>query len=119
MTTSARAISLYGLMDSACDAPEIRDQSRALSHAPIIDHKTLRGAKPAIAADVLAQRKAGYRLAEDVRYNQRSSAERVNSNLKDSCGGACVRVRGHAKLFSHLMFGIVVLTVEPLMRLVI
>ena len=118
MMTSARVIYLYDLMDSAYDAPEIRDKSRELGHVPIIDHKTRRGEKPAIEAEARAKRKAGYRLAEDVRYNQRSSAERVNGNLKDNCGGAFVRVRGHAKVFSHLMFGIVVLTVEQLMRLV-
>ena len=37
------------------------------------------------------------------RYNQRSSAERVNSNLKDNRGGTSVRVRGAAKVFCHLM----------------
>ena len=116
--TSARVLYLYDLMDSAYDVPEIRDKSRELGHVPIIDHKTRRGEKPAVEAEARAKRKAGYRLAEDVRYNQRSAAERVNSNLKDNCGGAFVRVRGHAKVFSHLMFGIVVLTVEQLMRLV-
>jgi hypothetical protein len=61
---------------------------------------------------------AGYELAEDVRYNQRSSAERVNGNLKDNCGGNHVRVRGAPKVFCHLMFGILVVTVEQMMRLV-
>ena len=116
--TSTRVINLYDLMDSAYDVPEIRDKCRELGHVPIIDHKTRRGEKPAIQAEARAQRKAGYRLAEDVRYNQRSAAERVNSNLKDNCGGAFVRVRGHAKVLSHLMFGMVVLTVEQLLRLV-
>jgi len=116
--TSARVLYLYDLMDSAYDVPEIRDKSRELGHVPIIDHKTRRGEKAAIEAEARAKRKAGYRLAEDVRYNQRSAAERVNSNLKDNCGGSFVRVRSHAKVLSHLMFGIVVLTVEQLMRLV-
>ena len=57
-------------------------------------------------------------LAEDVRYNQRSAAERVNSNLKDNCGGNHVRVRGAAKVLCHLMFGILVVAVEQIMRLV-
>ena len=118
MMTSARVDYLYDLMDSAYDVPEIHDKSRGLGHVPIIDHKTRRGEKPAIEAEARAQRKAGYRLAEDVRYNQRSSAERVNSNLKDNCGGDFVRVRGHAKVLSHLMFGIIVITVEQVMRLV-
>jgi hypothetical protein len=48
-----------------------------------------------------------------------NAAERVNSGLKDSHGGRFVRVRGHAKVYCHLMFGILALTVEQLMRLVI
>ena len=116
--TAARVTNLYDLMDSAYDAPEIAAKSRELGHVPIIDHKTRRGEKAAIAAEARAQRKAGYRPAEDVRYNQRSSAERVNSNLKDNCGGSFVRVRGPAKVFCHLMFGIIVVTVEQMIRLV-
>ena len=54
-----------------------------------------------------------------MRYNQRSSAERVNANLKDNCGGNPVRVRGAAKVLCHLMFGILVVTVEQVMRLVV
>ena len=116
--TADRVENLYDLMDSAYDVPEIRAKSVALGHVPIIDHKTRRGETTAIETEARAKRKAGYELAEDVRYNQRSSAERVNSNLKDNCGGNTVRVRGAAKVFCHLMFGIVVVTVEQVMRLV-
>ena len=116
--TAERVTNLYDLMDSAYDVLEIRTKSMALGHVPIIDHKTRRGEKAAIEAEARAKRRAGYELAEDVRYNQRSSAERVNGNLKDNCGGNHVRVRGAAKVFCHLMFGILVVTVEQLMRLV-
>ena len=116
--TAARVTNLYDLMDSAYDAPEIRAKSVALGHVPIIDHHTRRGEKTAIETEARAKRKAGYELAEDVRYNQRSSAERVNGNLKDNSGGNTVRVRGAAKVFCHLMFGIVVVAVEQIMRLV-
>ena len=85
---------------------------------PIIDANPRRGGKPENEAEARAKRCAGYRLAEDLRYNERSAAERVNSALKDSYGGRTVRVRGHAKVFCHLMFGILALTVEQLMRLV-
>ena len=98
--------------------PKSAPRAVALGHVPIIDHKTRRGEKAAIEAEARAKRAAGYELAEDVRYNQRSSAERVNGNLKDNCGGNHVRVRGAAKVFCHLMFGILVVTVEQLMRLV-
>ena len=55
---------------------------------------------------------------EDIRYRQRTTAERVNARLKDEFGGRFVRVRGHAKVTCHLMFGILALTVDQLMRLV-
>ena len=116
--TARRVTNLYDLMDSAYDVLEIRAKSIALGHVPIIDHHTRCGEKSAIEAEARAKRRAGYELAEDVRYNQRSSVERVNGNLKDNCGGNHVRVRGAAKVLCHLMFGILVVTVEQLMRLV-
>ena len=116
--TAGRLTNLYDLMDSAYDAPEIRAKSLSLGHVPIIEANPRRGGKADAEAEARAKRVAGYRPAEDVRYNQRSAAERVNSGLKDNCGGAFVRVRGAAKVFCHLMFGIVVVTVEQLMRLI-
>ena len=83
-----------------------------------VDANPRRGGKAAAEAEARAKRCAGYDLAEDVRYNQRSSAERVNGNLKDNCGGNHVRVRGAPKVFCHLMFGILVVAVEQMMRLV-
>ena len=118
LITASRVVNLYDLMDSAYDASEISDNSRALGHVPIIDANPRRGGKALAEAEARAKRRAGYALAEDLRYNQRSSAERVNGNLKDNCGGAHVRVCGSAKVFCHLMFGILVVTVEQMMRLV-
>ena len=115
--TAERVTNLYDLMDSAYDAPEIRARSNALGHVPIIDVNPRRGGKVAHEDEARAKRCANYRLAEDLRYNERSAAERVNSSLKDSYGGRSVRVRGHDKVFCHLMFGILALTVEQLMRL--
>ncbi len=117
--TAGRVTNLYDLMDSAYDAPEIWDKSRALGHVPIIDPNPRRGGKAAAEAEALAKRCAGCKPAEDVRYNERSCAERVNGALKDSYGGRFVRVRGHAKVLCHLMFGILTLTVEQLMRLIV
>ncbi len=116
--TASRVINLYDLMDSAYDAPEIREKSRALGHVPIVDANPRRGGKAEAAAEALARRKTGYETAEEIRYNERSSAERVNSSVKDNYGGRTIRVRGHAKVFCHLMFGILALTAEQLLRLV-
>ena len=118
--TASRVTNLYDLMDSAYDAPEIDAKSRALGHVPIIDQhpRSVPGGKQAVAAEARARRTAGYVLAEDVRYNERSAAERVNGHLKDDFGGRYVRVRGHDKVFCHLMFGVLALTVEQLLRLI-
>src|ERR1019366_2651293 len=102
--TAGRVTNFYDLMDSAYDAPEIAQRSRALGHVPIIDSNPRRG--------------AGHALAEDIRFRERSAAERVNSALKDSYGARFVRVRGHDKVLCHLMFGILALAAEKLMRLV-
>jgi hypothetical protein len=119
--TAARLTNLYDLMDSAYDAPEIAQTSRDLGHVPIIDKNPRRtpGAKAELEAETRRQRYAGYGLAEDLRYNERSSAERVNGRLKDDFGGRYVRVRGHAKVLCHLMFGILALTCDQLLRLIV
>jgi hypothetical protein len=57
-------------------------------------------------------------VAEDRRYHERSTVERVNARLKDEFGGRMVRVRGHAKVMCHLMFGILALTAHQLMTFV-
>lgn len=118
--TAGRVTNLYDLMDSAYDAAEIRANSIALGHVPIIDANPRRmpGGKQALAAEARAKRSAGYQLAEDVRYNARSAAERINSGLKDDFGARHVRLRGHAKVFCHLMFGVLALTIDRLIRLV-
>lgn len=43
--------------------------------------------------------------------------ERVYSRLKDEFGGRFIRVRGASKIMAHLMFGIVALTVDQLLKL--
>jgi len=116
--TAQRVTNLYELMDSAYDAPEIYAASRALGHVPIIDPKPRRGTKAECAAEARAKRRANYQLAEERRYDERTSSERVNGSLKDTYGANDVRVRGHDKVFCHLMFGVLALTIEQLMRFV-
>ena len=118
--TAGRVTNLYDLMDSAYDAPEIKARSRDLGHVPIIDRNPRRTAtKEELETEVRARKVAGYQLAEDIRYNERSASERVNARLKDEFGGRNVRVRGHAKVVCHLMFGVLALTADQLMRLII
>jgi len=121
MTTASRVTNLYDLMDSAYDAPEIKTTSRDLGHVPIIDPhpRNIEGGKVEKAAEVERQRLVNHYPAEMIRFNQRSAAERVNARVKDDFGGRHVRVRGAAKVMCHLMFGILALTVDQLIRLII
>jgi len=118
--THGRICSLYDLMDSAYDAPQIHEHSRKLGHVPIIDMNPRRNAelKQAIEAENKACKTIHHQSAEDVRYNERSTVERVNGRMKDEFGGRFVRVRGHAKVMCHLMFGILALTADQFMRMI-
>jgi len=118
--TAGRVVNLYDLMDSAYDAAEIKAHSRKLGHVPIIDVNPRRDAalKEELALEEKRLKLVGHRLAEDVRYNERSGAERVNANLKDNHGGRTVRVRGPAKVMCHLMFGVLVIAAAQIIRLI-
>jgi len=118
---SARKITnCYDLMDSAYDVPDIFKYSYALKHKPIIDQNP-RGNKDlskALEDESLARKTLGWNPAEQIRYNARSAAERVNARLKDEFGARKIRVRGHSKVACHLMFGVLVLAADQIMKLV-
>ena len=64
-------------MDSAYDAPEIAVGIRVLGHVPIIDNNPRNTfLKEELETEVGARKAAGYKLAEDVGCNERSSSER-------------------------------------------
>ena len=105
--TAQRVDSLYDLMDSAYDAEIIIAQSRALGHVPLIDAHGRRG-----------QKKRAFAPHEAQRFKERSTSERVFARLKEEFGGRMVRVRGPAKVMTSLMFGIIALTADQLLRLV-
>ena len=118
--TSARVAYLYDLMDAAYDAAAIHDQSRTLGHAPIVDRN--------FRADHQAKAEWGREVErlklihrpdfDDLIYDFRTMAERVNARLKDEFGARFLRVRGALKLKCHLMFGIVALAVDQIIRVV-
>jgi len=117
--TNKRVCSLYDLMDAAYDSPSIHSYSRGLGHVPIIDinpRNTVR--KQEKDAENRARATIHMKPAEAVRYNERSTVERVNGRLKDEFGGRHLRVRGHTKAMCHLMFGILALTADQLMRMI-
>jgi hypothetical protein len=118
--TAAKVTNLYDLMDSAYDDAAIKQHSRSLNHVPIIDinPRATPGLKQELAQEAKRQRLVGHHMAEDIRYGERSTAERVNGGLKDNHGGRSVRVRGAAKVMCHLMFGVLSFTALQLLRLV-
>jgi transposase len=114
--TSQRVTNLYDLMDAAYDSPIIKEHSESLGHVAIIDVRPKRGQKAEVELELKAKRNANYKTSRMIRYNQRSSVERVNGRLKDVFNGRMIRVKGHTKVMSHLMFGIIALTVDQLMK---
>ena len=104
--TNQRVKSLYELKDSAYDCEHIVTYSRSLEHVPIIDPNPRNGETRELTP------------AEKVRYRERTTSERVNARLKDEFGGRMIRVRGAAKVMAHLMFGIMALTADQLLRMV-
>jgi hypothetical protein len=127
--TSQRVTYLYELMDKAYDAQAIRAHSEALGHRPITDHpkryrKTGERKVPLRKNSRSWQRVAEMELraeemtwAEQDRFAERTMVERVFSRLKDQFGARSVRVRGASKIMAHLMFGVLALTVDQLLKL--
>ena len=103
--SAGRVTSLYDLMDAAYDAAAIHEFSRRLGHVPIIDPNRRSGEAIPMAP------------AETLRFKERTTVERFNSDLKDNHGGRFVRVRGGAKVALHLMFGVIAITGLQLIRL--
>ena len=103
--TAQRVTNLYDLMDRGYESHLIGEHSRRLGHVPIIDAQA-RGEQSVPMAPHQAQR-----------YRERTTVERVYARLKQSFGGETVRVRGWAKVMAHLMFGILALTADQILRL--
>ena len=103
--TAQRVESWYDLMDAAYDAKLVRGFSESLGHVPIIPASARHGKVVPLEPD------------RDRRYNNRTTAERFNSVLKDNYGGRTVRVRGKPKVHTHLMFGVLVIFARALLGL--
>jgi len=99
-----RVQGLYDLMDAAYDAEPIRAYSLSLGHQPIIDSNPRRGEKKEMDP------------AKKERYKERTTAERGFGRLKEEFGACRVKVKGAAKVMAHLMFGVLALTAEQLLR---
>jgi hypothetical protein len=103
--SAQRVTNLYDVMDAAYCSAELREDSHHLGHVPLIDHNARGGSKREFAPH------------EAQRYQERTVAERMNARLKDEFGGNHVWVRTPTKVMSHLMWGVLVLSADQLMRL--
>lgn len=104
--SSGKVTYLYDLMDAAYDAQRIEETSREFGHVPITD-KNGRGKDVVPMAPHEAER-----------YKIRSSAERANSRLKEDFGANNVMVKGYSKVTLHLMFGVITLFADQILRLI-
>jgi Transposase DDE domain/Transposase domain (DUF772) len=113
--SSQRVTYLYEIMDSAYDAVSLREYSRQLGHVPIIDPKAPQNQ----TTQLPSRRKLARQLtpAETLRYRERTMVERVYSRLKNEFGATSIRVRGANKVMAHLMFGVLALTADQLLKL--
>ena len=114
--SSQRVTYLYELMDSAYDAVEIREHVACMGHVAIVD-PAARGRRTKSEIG-LGKQPRQLSWAQRERYKERTMAERVYARLKDEFGARQVRVRGAAKVMTHLMFGVLALTADQLLRLV-
>lgn len=105
--TAKKVASCYDVMDAAYDTLIIREHSRSLGHLPIIDFNNRTAAE-----------KREFAPHEAQRYKERTTVERVFARLKDEFGGRMIRVRGAEKVMASLMFGVLALTADELLRLV-
>jgi hypothetical protein len=105
LISAARVTSLYDVMDAAYCSEGLHEHSRGLGHVPLIDHNPRGGEKEE------------FEPADAIRYNERTVAERSNARLKDEFGGNNIWVKGSTKVMGHLMFGILALSADQLMRL--
>ena len=128
--TSQRVTYLYDLMDAAYDAHEIDAHSRTLGHIPLIalngaaipisklQQDSLRGYdKRRKAPTPYARKRLPFAPAQQQRFALRTMVERLYSRLKDEFGARFIRVPGASKIMAHLMFGVLALTVDQLLKL--
>ncbi len=102
--SSQRITHCYDLMDAAYCSPMIRAHSERLGHVPLIDHNPRGGAKIHFAPH------------QAQRFKERSTVERVNARLKDHFGVCRVNVCGHAKVLAQMMFAVLALSADQLLR---
>jgi hypothetical protein len=122
-TSSTRVNYFYDLQDAAYDAQIIRSFSRRHGHRAIIDINPRNSAqlKEKIATDKEEQellKRLKFSVSSDAEhYNQRSSIERINGNLKDNYGCRNIYYKGAEKVQSVLSFALLCICIEQSIKL--
>jgi hypothetical protein len=96
------------LMDSAYDAKAIRKKAKKLKHEVLI--------KPVDRPN--AKKPREWTEQQKQRFKGRTIVEQQNARLKDEFGGRHIYVRSAPKVMAHLMFGVIALTVDQVLRTV-
>jgi Transposase DDE domain/Transposase domain (DUF772) len=97
------------VMDSACYAKAIRQQSEKLGHEALV--------KPPKRRFKNQQAPVPFSDEQKERFKKRTIVEQLNGRLKDEFGGRIIYFKGAPKIMAHPMFGVVALTVDQLLRL--
>lgn len=98
----------FANMDAAYDAKLIRAHSRKLGHEALIQPNP---------SHARSARENAFGEQQKQRFKKRTIVEQLNGRLKDEFGGRSIYYRGAPKIMAHLMFGVVALTVDQLLRL--
>jgi hypothetical protein len=96
---------LCDVMDRAYVAKLIRAESQKLGHEALIQPVKHKNGKVVEFTEEQKQR-----------FKKRTIIEQLNGRLKDEFGGRIIYFRGASKIMTHLMFGVVALTVDQLLR---
>lgn len=105
--TAQRVRAYYDLMDAGYHSEEIRNFCEGLGHVVLIPGVERHGQRP-VPMDP----------ARKKRYGLRGAIEQLTGRLKDEFGGRHIRVRGWRKVLAHLMLGVLMLSVDQMLRLV-
>jgi hypothetical protein len=95
-------------MDAAYDAKMIRARSQKLGHEALIQPNP---------SHARSARENAFSEQQKQRFKKRTIMEQLNGRLKDEFGGRSIYYRGAPKIMAHLLFGVVALTVDQLLRL--
>jgi Transposase domain (DUF772)/Transposase DDE domain len=104
--SSQKAAYLVEIADAAYDSKLLNSFTESLGLVPITDKNPRR------------KKKIEFTCSESIIYNQRTVTERIFGRLKDEFGARYITVKGYHKVMTHLMFGVLCLTVDQIIRLI-